>query len=333
VKRFKINLAIAIIITQFIGHAFPVFSMTLNRKEIDNLEISIWKNQESFPSIDNSLDEKSWLNSSKILEISLVQSLSNNCFESLYCQQQKGGEKSTSVFKLDLIESFKAFKLNSDNSDSSGIGYVPILAKTESGDIYKGVYDYELNIDRDYHDNSLVLSTANESLKFFVNPKNNFYSNTKKANSNNFKIALAFKYDSLGEIKTLSKGKTTKTPKATNKIASLKILPSNYSSLKIRVNNSLIKSKIENFKNPTIAKVLPEYRVSYSVTDRYQSLEPLWQQQIDRKLSFKRQQLDDRQRQFRIKIEQNLEQSNREQQRQDLMKQQQQQLQPIRNYY
>jgi hypothetical protein len=334
---------------QFIGHTLPAFSMTLNREETsDYLERSIRQDREIFPSTDNFIERLSWLNSFKNSEIVLLQSLSKNCFESLSCQYQKVEEISTSVFKLDLIESLKAFKLTSNNSDSLGIGYVPILARAEFGDIYKDVYDYELNLDRNPDINVLVSFASTESLSFFISPKKNFSYRAKTTSLNSFKTATALKYNSKYNsaegIKILNKEKKTK---AIGKISSFKILPSNYSSLKFKIDNYSSKPNTGKLKNSIASKSFPKSKVAYSLVDRIQSQEPLWQQQIERKLASKRQQLADRQRQFRIKIEQNIEQSYREQQRQqetlterktqelrqDLLEQQQQQSQPIRNYY
>jgi hypothetical protein len=345
VKKIKINLAIVILIIQFIGYDLPSFSMTLDRKEaIDSFDLSKLQDDRNSLQLDDFIDRVSLSNLSKSFENILPENLLNNCFESLSCQKTTIEERETLVFKLNSIASFKSLKINGNNSDPIGIGYVPILARSESGDIDKDVYYYDLNLDREFHNNALVLSASTESLNFFINPKKKFSYNSKTVNSNNFKIATAFKYDSFGGIKALSKGKKTKT---SDKTISLKILPSNYSALKTKVSNYSGKQNFGKSTNSTIAKALPKDRVTYSVTDRYQSQIPLWQRQIDRKLASTRQQLANQQRQFRIKMEQNIEQSYREQQRQqenlaertmqelrqDLIKQQQQQLQPIQNYY
>lgn len=330
---------------QVFGWHIPALSMTLNREDkFAAFERSTWSEVDFFEDIKDSIDKQVLSNLDKDSSDNLQKKISNNCLNLVSCQQQKVEKKITLFSSLDLIESFKVFKLSSDTSDGIGTGFVPILARSELGDIYKGVYDYDINLDKNSSSNTLILSNSSKSLKFFVSPRKSSYSNVKKTNWNSFKTEVAFKYDSLGVIKKLVKEKQSK---ANNKTASLKPLPANYSSLKVKINNYSSKQNYDESRNHEFAKPLPKYQMSYSVTDFYRSQEPLWQQQIDRKLEFKKQQLANQQRQFRIKMEQTIEQNYREQQRQqenltqrttqelrqELVKQQQLQLQPIRNYY
>jgi hypothetical protein len=342
-KKFKIKLAIAIIIMQVIGCQSPASSITLNREEqVSDYERSRWSEIDSFAYFKDSIDRELGLYSNENLENIGQEHESNNCFRVLICQET---EKDLAVVsKINILESLQAFKIEGERDESWGIGYVPILARSELGDIYKGVYDYDITLDREPDNKALVLSASRESLNFFVSPKKAAYSNNKKTHWNSFKTAIVFKYDSLGGIKVLGKGKNMKT---NNKNVSFQILPANYSGLKSHNYSYSGKQNFGKSNNSKIAKALPKYQVAYSVTDRYRSHETLWQQQIDRKLELQKQQLANQQRQFRIKMEQTLEQSNREQQRQqenlterkmqelrqDLIKQQQQQSQPIQNYY